>query len=91
LIGNIPNEILTLEKMQRLDMYANVITGTLPESVSKLTDMILLDLEQNLLTGLASPTVLFDMRSLLAYRISDNFVSGTIAREIGNLQNLEQL
>jgi hypothetical protein len=86
-----PNEVLTLDKLERLDFYTNSITGTLPEGIAGLTNLVLFDLEQNLLTGSAFPDALFDMRALVAYRISDNFVSGTIAREISTMQNLQQL
>ena len=91
MVGSMPNEILTLEKAERIDFYTNAITGTLPGGIASLTDLILFDLERNLLTGLGFPAELFEMRSLVAYRISENFVSGTIAREISTLQDLQQM
>lgn len=91
LIGSIPDEIQTFEMIERIDFFSNAISGTLPTTISALTRLILLDVEQNLLTGPAFPTQLFELPVLLAYRASDNFLTGSIPSEIGQLSLLQQL
>ena len=91
LIGTIPDEVSVLFTLERLDVFANAIFGTIPQGISNLTELILLDLEENLLTGPATPTSLFDLSALIAYRVSDNSLTGSISTRIGTLTNLEQL
>lgn len=90
LAGTLPDEIQTLEKLQRLDIYANAVSGLIPSGLSRMSDLVLLDLEENLMTGAAFPEIVFDLTSLIAYRISNNFFTGTISSQIGDMQNLER-
>ena len=55
-----------------------------------MSDLILLDLEENLMTGSAFPETVFDLTSLIAYRISNNFFTGSITSQIGEMQDLER-
>ena len=89
--GSLPNEVSTLFALQRLELFANVINGTLPLGLSNITQLVLLDLEQNLLMGPAFPTSIFGLTSLVAYRVSNNALTGTIAPQVSALQILEQL
>ena len=52
---------------------------------------VLLDLEENRITGLAFPEELFDLRSLVSYRISNNFLSGSIPSRIKDMEELCQV
>ena len=63
----------------------------MPNSLSTLTDLVLLDLEENRITGLAFTDNILGLESLVSYRISNNFLSGSIPSEISELGELCQL
>ena len=65
LAGSLTEEIGTLEKLQRFDVYSNSLIGTMPHHITNLTDLVLLDIEENGISGLAFPDNIFDFKSLI--------------------------
>lgn len=91
LMGSITNEIQIFDQLQRLNVFSNAITGTMPNGLFSLKKLVLLDLEVNRITGVGFPDNLFNLNSLVSYRISNNYLSGSIPSEISTLRELCQL
>jgi len=91
LVGSLPEEIKTLTKLQRLDVFNNSVIGTIPSTLSALKDLVLLDLEENQMSGLAFPSSIFGLESLVSYRISNNRFLGSIPTDFVRLSKLCQL
>ena len=77
--------------LEKLDFFANALTGTIPDSLEKLRGLIFIDLQENLLTGPAFPSSLLRLGDLHGYRVNGNALTGSIPTQVVALQNLEQL
>ncbi len=90
LIGNLPEEIGNLTKLENLVLYGNHIENPLPVSLKNLTSLWEVVLNGNELTG-TFPLDLCDMTTLTHINLQHNQLSGSIPAEIGKLTNLIDL
>lgn len=77
LVGSIPQEITSLEKLKVLRLPNNTLVGSIPEKLLDLPELLWLDLSNNQLTGsVLSSTA--SQSSLLTLYLSYNKLQGTI-------------
>lgn len=77
-------------RVRKIELPANNLTGELPPSLSALTELQVLSLNQNGLTG-AVPDFLSVLTNLNEIRLDSNQFTGTLPDSIGNLKNLRVL
>uniref|UniRef100_A0A7S1BI73 Uncharacterized protein n=2 Tax=Corethron hystrix TaxID=216773 RepID=A0A7S1BI73_9STRA len=88
LVGKIPNAIVKLSTLERLDFGNNSIRGTIPNKIGRLKKLRKLDLDINQLTG-SLPMSLFDLRNLTWLDLDTNELTGTITGRFRRLINVE--
>jgi len=81
---------VTNNRVTRIDLYSNNLTGTLPSSIGNLEMLERLFLSSNQLNG-AIPASIGNLETLERLYLSSNQLSGTIPASISNLDNLSEL
>ncbi len=90
-LGNMHRVILDANnRVSKLLLYTNNLTGSIPAELGGLTHLKDLTLSSNSLTG-SIPVELGDLADLTKLNLNSNDLSGTIPSELGNLDNLEIL
>jgi Leucine-rich repeat (LRR) protein len=77
LTGVIPQEIVQLKSLEKLNFSFNGLSGEIPQQLSKLTNLQVLDLSSNHLTG-AIPSALSNLHFLSEFNVSHNDLEGPI-------------
>lgn len=90
LIGQIPDEIGELIKLEKLDLRGNHINGKIPESIGKLKDLKLLDISLNELDGII-PATLGSLTKLKKLDLHSNQLNGHLPPQVGHLSELTEL
>ena len=90
LTGEIPKELGSLSKLQRVELGNNKLTGPIPTELGNLENLEILFLGSNLLTG-EIPMELGSLSNLETLVIKINQLTGEIPAELGNLSKLEIL
>lgn len=78
------------ERVVRLELPDNGLSGSIPAGIGRLEALETLDLDSNRIAG-AFPPELGDLSNLESLWLSDNALSGTIPPELGRLGNLAVL
>ena len=78
------------ERVRKLDLRNNGLSGTIPAAIGNLTALAELYLQNNSLSGSIPPQI-GNLKSLTILRLSHTGFSGTLPPEIGNLTALEYL
>ncbi|KAL5545141.1 hypothetical protein UlMin_008925 [Ulmus minor] len=86
--GSIPSAIGNLKNLRLLDLSDNMLYGPLPPSLSHLVLLSKLFLDSNQINGSIAPEIIMNWRHLTSLSLSQNQLSGSIPKEIGNLKNL---
>jgi Leucine-rich repeat (LRR) protein len=89
LAGPIPEEISTLFKLTRLELFGNNLTSTIPAGIANLTELAVIDVEENSLTGTPLSEAVMQLTSLSQAFFSRNAFEGTIPTTISNLASLQ--
>ena len=87
--GQIPSELASLTKLERLSLSDNQLTGV-PSWLGSLTNLEELYLSENQLSGMIPPE-LGNLTDLQRLRLSENQLTGIIPAELGNFADLEEL
>ncbi|XP_018851009.1 BRASSINOSTEROID INSENSITIVE 1-associated receptor kinase 1-like isoform X2 [Juglans regia] len=90
LIGQLVPQLGSLQNLQYLELYSNVISGTIPDELGNLTDLVSLDLYSNNLSG-PIPTTLGDLSKLRFLRLNNNSLIGEIPMSLTNVTSLQVL
>ena len=90
LVGQIPDELGDLSKLEYLDLRSNNLNGPIPSSLGNLSSLTHLNLGGNKLTG-AIPGALGGLSNLETLDLRLCGLSGEIPSELGDLSNLEYL
>ncbi|CAJ1964710.1 unnamed protein product [Cylindrotheca closterium] len=90
LIGNIPNEISILSKLQVLDLSSNLLTGVIPTPVADMYALQELRLFDNYISGEIPIELYRNLKELEILDVGYNFLAGQVI-DIGHLTNLKQL
>ena len=88
--GEIPKELATLKRLQKLDLSRNGLKGSIPLEIGELTNLITLSLYSNQLSG-KIPSELSHLSQLEKLSLSNNDLSGGIPPELGILSHLQEL
>jgi hypothetical protein len=93
----IPDEILELTNLKKLDLSRGRLTGKIPDEIWKLSKLVKLDLSENRFSG-SIPVGLFQLGGLEKLYLIESFdttsprtVPRTIPKEIGLLTKLKKL
>lgn len=78
------------QRVIKLQLQENALTGTLPASLADLQGLQMLDLTKNALTG-SIPTEFGNLSSLTHLDLSLNLLSGGIPSSLGSLSSLQYL
>ncbi len=78
------------ERVSRLSLWGNALTGEIPTELGSLTNLTELSLSRNHLTG-EIPTELGNLTNLTELYLWDNLLTGEIPTELGSLTNLTSL
>jgi len=89
--GIIPEEVLTLNRLQELNLFANSLIGSIPDAMAYMTSLSKLDLQENELTGAAFPESMWLLSNLKSYKVTGNLLSEPIPTQLGQLRGLEEL
>ena len=73
--GRIPNTIMSLTNLVKLDLSGNRFTGSIPASIANLKHLVSLDLGGNLLTG-TIPSTLSTLTKLEYLHLHENYLHG---------------
>lgn len=87
-LSRIPEDVLTMKNLERLNLSNNNLTGALPSEIGNLQKLQVLEISNNTMTGL--PAELGRLSELRILDASNNQLTG-IPHELGNLQKLELL
>ena len=90
LIGEIPEELGNLTKLQSLDLSGNQLSGDIPAELGSLPDLRWLDLSHNRLSGVIPPE-LGRLSRLVDLDLSGNQLSGEIPAQLCSLSDLQGL
>ncbi|PHT53630.1 hypothetical protein CQW23_08092, partial [Capsicum baccatum] len=97
LVGQIPHQVGSLTKLQKLNFRNNNLTGVFPDSIGRLTNLGSLNLGSNLLTGVI-PSSMGNLTELVylylprnKLDISDNHLTGTIPQQLIALSSLTKI
>ncbi|KAG2703787.1 hypothetical protein I3760_06G153200 [Carya illinoinensis] len=77
LSGQLVPQLGSLQNLQYLELFSNVISGTIPDELGNLTNLVSLDLYLNNLSG-PIPTKLGDLSQLRFLDLSNNKLTGDI-------------
>ena len=78
------------DRVTRLELGDNQLTGSIPSSLGSPTNLAYLDLSRNQLTG-SIPSSLGNLTNLARLEFSSNQLTGSIPSSLGNLTNLAYL
>lgn len=78
------------DRVTRISLSGNNLTGKIPQSIGNLTAMQKLDFFTNNLTGVI-PATIVNLTALTGLRLSTNQLSGAIPASLSNLVNLKVL
>lgn len=87
LLGSIPEDLCTIEHLQRLDLSNNFFNGSLPTSLFKASELRVLSLANNVISG-ELPEFIGGMKSLQLLNLSDNALAGTVSENLNALESL---
>jgi len=87
LSGNIPQQIVNMEKLQSIHLADNQLTGSMPTNIGNLSNLKNLILDNNQLTG-TLPSTIGNLKNLENLSLSNNKLSGSFPAEIANLDDL---
>ncbi|KAJ9705130.1 hypothetical protein PVL29_003263 [Vitis rotundifolia] len=87
LLGSIPEDLCTIEHLQRLDLSSNFFNGSLPTSLFEASELRVLSLANNVISG-ELPEFIGGMKSLQLLNLSDNALAGTVSENLTALENL---
>ncbi|KAL9245815.1 hypothetical protein vseg_019421 [Gypsophila vaccaria] len=87
LLGAIPTNIGLLDRLQTLDLSANMINGTIPDTLFSVATLRVVDVSGNFISGGLSNSV-GRLGNLSVLNVSDNALGGNIPKSLGNLPNL---
>lgn len=87
-LNKMPSDILSMTRIQELNLSRNKLTGALPAEIRHLQNLEVLNISNNQMTGL--PAELGQLSKLRVLNASNNQLTG-IPHELGNLQKLEVL
>nr|XP_025654504.1 probable leucine-rich repeat receptor-like protein kinase At1g35710 isoform X2 [Arachis hypogaea] len=98
LSGTIPQTLgMHLQKLQKLYLYGNNLTGSIPESIGtlplslgNLTNLVELDLHENSING-HIPNSIGQMQNLEKLDLSSNLLNGRIPSSLSNLTSISLL
>lgn len=77
LVGQIPDELAQLTRLESLILSRNLLSGEIPSALAQLEKLAILDLQDNLLSG-EIPSELADMPDLTSLYLSTNSLEGPI-------------
>ncbi len=90
LAGSIPNEIVTLNNLEILNIYSCQLTGPIPQNIGQMSSLKVLNLTGNYING-SLPTSIGQLSNLQNLDIVNTRVSGSLPAEIGQLSKLKSL
>ena len=88
--GQIPSELGSLSKLERLWLQSNRLSGLIPSELGSLSSLKYLSLSGNQLTG-TIPAELGNLTTLTSLGLSNNQLTGSIPAELENLTHLTHL
>ncbi|XP_028945492.2 probable LRR receptor-like serine/threonine-protein kinase At3g47570 [Malus domestica] len=89
--GPIPSSLGNMTSLIELHMERNSFEGSLPPSLGKCQNLLLLSLYDNNLTG-TIPKKLMELSTLsISLDLSENYLTGSLPSEVGNLVHLTML
>ena len=90
LVGNLPKDLIELEKLQSLRLEMNKLGGTLPQDYSIMKNLEELSMFNNLFQG-TIPSGIGQLKNLKTLNLSSNYLEGSLPKSIENLVSLERL
>jgi hypothetical protein len=90
LVGTLPPELGSLEKLTEMRLHGNELTGTFPNEWSKLGGLWTLQLGSNKLTGNILPKLVILTR-LEDLRIDNNQLTGSFPKEFSALKQMAHM
>ncbi|PNX75853.1 LRR receptor-like kinase resistance protein, partial [Trifolium pratense] len=87
LVGSIPQEIWSMEKLEVLDLEGNFISGYLPFKFQGLRKMRVLNLGFNKIVGVV-PSVLSSLESLEVLNLASNDLNGSVPGFVGKFRGV---
>jgi len=88
--GEIPNAVLSLPNLRKLNLGYNLLTGRIPNFIGTITTLEVLELYHNQFTG-RIPASLGDLSGLTVLNLAENNFDGTIPQALNDLTNLQFL
>jgi len=89
-IGTIPMEMASLDRLEELSMEEQMLMGTLPSTLRQIQRLRVLNLSSNLFSG-TLPKSFYALKNLETLKLGGNSLSGTIHNRIGRLLALKHL
>ncbi|XP_042417892.1 receptor kinase-like protein Xa21 [Zingiber officinale] len=90
LAGEIPTEIGNLSKLFNIVLDTNKLHGPIPLSLGN-CPLTILSLAANNLSGSIPKEILYIPSLSIIFNVSNNFLTGTLPLEIGNLRNIKTI
>ncbi|CAN4090319.1 unnamed protein product [Withania somnifera] len=88
--GSIPTRLFQHQKVQKISLALNELSGEMLEGPWYVCELRVLNLSRNSLMGTIPPSV-GNASKLLKFSLSDNRINGNIPKEIGNLSQIAEL
>ena len=89
-VMSLPHEISLLDRLTKLDLRDNFLTGTIPTTIGELRKLRMLNLYGNRITG-SIPKELYSIGGLEYLVLGRNSLNGTISTGIAQLTHLRSL
>ncbi|KAL6125747.1 hypothetical protein ACLB2K_073801 [Fragaria x ananassa] len=89
--GNIPASLGNMTRLTELYLEENRLEGSIPSSLADCQNLMITSLGVNNLSGIISPEVFGLSSSYIFLDLSQNHLTGSLPKEVGNLINLEYL
>ncbi|KAL6124587.1 hypothetical protein ACLB2K_077099 [Fragaria x ananassa] len=90
--GNIPASLGNMTRLTELYLEENRLEGSIPSSLADCQNLMITLLGVNNLSGIISPEVFgLSSSSYIILDLSQNHLTGSLPKEVGNLINLEYL
>jgi len=89
--GSIPDELIMLRHLEKLELSHNDLSGPIPEGIAALQSLKRIWLQNT--TGVTGtiPTEIGNLPQLKSLDLAENRLSGTIPKELGNLADLRMI
>ena len=87
---SLPPEIALLDKLTKLDLRNNFLTGTIPSNIGSLQKLRLLNLYGNQLSGVI-PSEIFQITGMEYFILGRNLFNGSIMSGLNNFSHLRAL